>query len=207
MLKHITITSLLICFALHFSVARSFPPSQPSPVSCSANSFTLVPNNGTGIWPYREYKSSNATPPNLQITQNGQPLSPGFIFIDPNNAGKTLGEHVNGTMIMKSDGDLIWNGPNATTTNFRTQKLHGKPVITYWKGNGNPASDGTDGHGYGTVEILDTSYKTIHTICPNVNILQPPGTDSPCSADVHESYITSNNTMYVESTLQSMIFR
>lgn len=202
MFKHASITSLLVWVVLRLPIVSCLPTSPRS--SCSRASFTLVSNNGSGIWPYREYKSSNATPPDFQIEQNGKPLAPGLIFINPQNAGPTLGEHINGTMIITSDGDLVWNGPNTSTSNFRTAMLNGKPVISFWKGSGNAASDGEDGHGYGQVEILDTSYKTIHTICPKVNILTPPGVDS-CVADVHESFITSNNTMYVEYMLQSAI--
>ncbi|KAJ6015752.1 hypothetical protein N7540_010343 [Penicillium herquei] len=100
--------------------------------------------------------------------------------------------------IMTDAGDLVWSGPvTPDASNFRVQTLYGEPVITYWGGSGGAAESTSASHGYGHIVIHNSSYDQIGTICPNFNLTLPPGTDTPCQADVHESLITKDNTIIV----------
>lgn len=187
--------SLIFLPLLHFQQVVGSP--MPTNGSCSLDSYTLISNNGTGIWPYRTYKSTNITSPTFNITQYGASLSPGLIFMGLENGAFNPGEHSPRPLIMTDTGDLVWAGPNiSASSNVRGQTLYGQPAMSYWRGSGEAGGSGETGHGYGQVDILDSSYNTTYTICPKVSITLPPGTSASCIADVHESYITSNNTMY-----------
>ena len=188
-------TALLL--PLHITRAHGAPVYQNTTqnASCSLNSYELVQDNGTGIWPYRQYKSSNITTPSFNITQNGEELSPGAIFMGVGNAGSVPGEEQIGALIMTSDGDMVWGGPDMDVSNVRKQTLNGKSVMSYWKGSGSAAAGAQAGHGFGMVEVIDSSYNSLYTVCPKIQITQPPGQNSSCVADVHESYITPSNTM------------
>ncbi|KAJ8606369.1 hypothetical protein MRB53_041038 [Persea americana] len=140
---------------------------------------------------------SNATPPDLKIASNGTGLASGFLFLGLGDTGSALGEAQESALIMSSDGDLIWAGPDMSVSNFGVQTLQDKQVVSYWRGVGGAESSDEASHGYGSVEILDEHYKTIFTVCPKVNLTLRPGTTADCAADAHESFITPRNTMYV----------
>lgn len=100
---------------------------------------------------------------------------------------------------MDDSGELIWQGPSlSAVSNFRVQTLYGEPVLSYWSGEGTAGAESIVGHGYGEVKILDTNYNEIAIVCPNdIEFQLPPGVKSNCFADLHESYITPNNTLLV----------
>lgn len=52
--------------------------------------------------------------------------------------------------------------------------------------------------GYGSIYILDTSYKPLYTICPDLH-LNIPSTATPtaCQADFHDAYLTDHGTLLV----------
>lgn len=105
---------------------------------------------------------------------------------------------VEAPFIMRDTGNLVWQGPVEATSNFRTQTLDNASVITFWSGSGGAATAETTSFGYGQVNVLDTTYSQIHTICPQLNLtLTPAGNTAECEADVHESYITPRNTILV----------
>ena len=183
--------------ACHPAVEHSIDKA-PNELACSRDSFSVIEND-RGIWPYREYKSSNATSPRFLIDSNGRELSDGLIFLTLANGGLFgyPGVKQQRPVIMSSEGDLIWAGPQGNTSNFRSQILHDKPVITYWKGVGVAAANGGAAHGFGSVEILNSKYEKIYSVCPKLDITFFPGTEFPCVADVHESYVTPHNTILV----------
>jgi hypothetical protein len=118
------------------------------------------------------------------VQQNGEPLADGVIFLT-----------------MADTGLFGFNGLiEQDTSNLRTQTFRNETVVTLWTGDGAAASSGGAAHGYGTVSILDSHYDTLYTVCPSaakLNINFPPGGNFSCVADVHESYITDNDTMLV----------
>jgi len=164
----------------------------------STDSYALV--NGTnGVWPYRKYMTTNATSPEFVLQRNGQAIAPGSLFMTLSNLLGT-GENWEGAIIMSSDGDLVWAGPEGATSNFRKQTYKNEDVVTTWTGDGSAAAAGGASHGYGQVQIYNSQYEVIQTVCPtatDLNIHFSPGTNSTCVCDVHESYITEDNTMLV----------
>nr|POE49756.1 hypothetical protein CFP56_74594 [Quercus suber] len=189
-----TLASFLPVFVL---LTPAFGDTVSTPQACSADSVTVNSDNGNGIWPYLSYQSTNLTPPLFQVNQTNKALSPGLIFYADVDSSSTPGEKQQYPLISTDQGDLVWAGPAAATNNFKMQQLKGKPVISYWIGTGTAGANGQAGHGYGQVEVLDTNYKKIFTVCPNIDITLPPGTTANCVADIHESYITESNTILV----------
>lgn len=167
--------------------------------SCARNHYTTASGTGNSTWPYREYVSSDARPPWLQINRTERPLSSGLIFITPQEFSPVINEEVPAAIIMKDDGDMIWRESSTTLgamiVNLRRQNLHDKPVITFW--NGTEAT--THGYGAGAVEVLNNRYEKIHSICPrlDVSLNTPEDSTVKCYCDFHESLITPDNTMLV----------
>lgn len=95
---------------------------------------------------------------------------------------------------MTDDNELVWQGPTSQTFNFGAQTYKGVPVITYWNGTIFPEPIG---HGYGTVHILNQSYHEIATVSLADNFTTMNGAHYPSGIDLHEIYITPNNTMLV----------
>lgn len=93
-------------------------------------------------------------------------------------------------LIYDDAGDLVYEGPEEVTANFMVQKLFGKDVITFWAGDMMSI-----GYGYGTVHILDDSYKEIYTVQLTGNFVTPDGSSKDSYCDMHESLITSRNTL------------
>ncbi|KAJ9502842.1 hypothetical protein H2202_001964 [Exophiala xenobiotica] len=167
-------------------------------ILCSANSRQIVNNgNGSTIWPWQTYKSSNATPPALQINRTNESLSDGLLFLAPSDGSSIPGTKEQAPIIMRDDGELVWNGPVHDSSNLLVQTLDGKQVLTYWSGQGSAGYSLAIGHGFGQVVVLDSTYTVIHTVCPQLNLTLPPGATARCVADVHESKITDRNTMLI----------
>ncbi|KAK5021805.1 hypothetical protein LTS07_010700 [Exophiala sideris] len=154
---------------------------------CAATSFQIVRDAESGIWPYRTYVSSNVTPPVLLINVTGGPLQPGLLFFDQENSGivDAVGEQA--AFIMTDTGDLVYGLPGGIS-NFHTQTLDGRSVLTFRTGSGAAAAEDQVGYGYGEVHILDTGYQEIYTVCPDINVTTAPQAgNATCFADVHES--------------------
>lgn len=164
--------------------------------TCAQSSFTVA-SDDNGLWPYRKYRSTNVTSPTMKIERSGESVSDGLIFLGLENSG-LLGYPGVGqprVEIFTDDGDLVWAGSGQNASNFRKQTLNGKPVIHYFVGSGSAAAGGGAAHGCGRIEILDENYETLHNVCPKLDINYLPGQSCDCPLDVHESYITENNTM------------
>ncbi len=167
-------------------------------VLCSANSRQIANNgNGSTVWPWQTYMSSNATPPALRINRTKESLFDGLLFLTPSYGSSIPGTKEQAPIIMRDDGDLVWNGPVHDSSNLLVQTLGGRQVLTYWSGQGSAGYSLAIGHGYGEVVILDSTYTVIHTVCPQLNLKLPPGATARCVADVHESKITDRNTMLI----------
>lgn len=138
-------------------------------------------------WPYWTYKTAPFQPPKLEITKSGETV-PGSIFIGPRDnqpAGTAA-------LIYDEDGNLVYQSPQEVTANFRVQKLFGRDVITFWAGEMMEI-----GFGYGTVHILDDTYKEIYTVKLTGNFVSPTGEAKDSYIDLHESTITPRNTLLV----------
>ncbi|KAF2149730.1 hypothetical protein K461DRAFT_314839 [Myriangium duriaei CBS 260.36] len=172
--------------------------STPVPKLWSRNSVSLTTNAST-VWPWQTYITSDVKPPYLEVNATGEDLVPGLVFYTP-TAGVDEDAFISrlGPLISSDNGDLVWAGPvSGDASNLRVQTLFDQPVISFWEGTGAAASGLLAGHGYGQVQVYNTSYDLIATICPKLNLTKPPKQDSDCDADVHESYITEAGTVLV----------
>lgn len=176
----------------------SIPEVRNAPTQdiCSADSREVI-HNSTIMWPYFTYKSSDATPPELQINKTGQELADGLLFFDLADGFATEATKFLGPLIMTDTGDLVWSGPTGNVADVRTQTFNGEPVLTYWSGSGTAGADAIVGHGWGGVNVYDTSYTLLARVCPKVDLLLPPGVSAECKADIHEAQMTSRNTMLI----------
>jgi len=117
-------------------------------------------------------------PPSVEIVHPAA-RSAGDVFIANQN-----GPLQNGTMILDADGNLIWFHPvpdNEQASDFRVQRYHGRPVLTWWQGALGP------GVGMGEDEIYDSSYQ-------RVAVVRAAG---GLAADLHEFQLTPNGTALI----------
>ncbi|KAJ6096003.1 hypothetical protein N7486_006749 [Penicillium sp. IBT 16267x] len=141
-------------------------------------------------WTNYTYKTGPWQPPQLVVTKTGI-VDPGLIFISVRNSN-TAGTAVT---IYNNNGELVYQGPEEVTMDFKMQKLFGKNVITFWSGVPQIAG----GYGYGTVHILDETYNEIYTITLTGNFQTASGVARDSYIDVHDHIITSRNTIIVSA--------
>jgi hypothetical protein len=127
--------------------------------------------------------STPTSPPPLTVLTGGSAQGAGDLFLTP--TGDT-NQYANGPEILSPSGQEIWFKPIPaadTAADFRTQRLNGQPVLTYWVGQGlGGLSNGTD-------YILNDQYQQIATV--------NAGNGLP--TDGHEFLITPWNTALVLS--------
>ena len=120
------------------------------------------------------------SPPKLSVVVPAHRTAPGYLFYAPK-----IGPGDNGPTIADDRGEPVWLKPVAApteATSFTVQRLHGKPVLTWWQGTVD-----TTGTGKGAEVIADSSYRTIATI-KGANGLRP---------DLHEFRLTPRGTALV----------
>ncbi len=144
----------------------------------------------TTAWPSQSYKSETFVIPEFNVTKSGKPLAPGYLFLTPAAAPYPA------SIIITDEGELVWASQTDTFYNLNVQTLDSTPVLTYWEGVGSPNPQ-TQGHGYGQVQILDSSYIVKHTICPDLSLSTEGATEVKCQADLHESYVTERGSVLV----------
>ncbi|TKA69821.1 hypothetical protein B0A55_07507 [Friedmanniomyces simplex] len=155
-------------------------------------SAAIVPANSTAnvTWPYQTFKTTNFTPPYLQISHYVGP-SDTYLFFAPD--GPKAFETA--PLIMDMNGELIWNGPATHAFSFGTQVYDDEPVLVWWNGTLYPEPIG---RGNGVVHMLNQRYEPIRntTLAGNFQE-QVPNATFPSNIDVHEIFITKNGSMLV----------
>lgn len=151
-------------------------------------SIALSMSLGAAAWPYTTYKSMPFQPPTLEVNQTGT-TADGLVFVGPRGSVSTAGQ---AALIYDNEGNLVYEGPEEVTANFMVQQLNGEDVITFWAGDMLSV-----GYGYGTVHILDNTYKEIHTVTLSGAFVTPDGQPRDSYIDLHESHITPDNTLLV----------
>ncbi|KAL2818482.1 ASST-domain-containing protein [Aspergillus cavernicola] len=138
-------------------------------------------------WPFLTLQTAPFLPPQVSVTKSG-PTDPGYIFVGPR------GNQEQGTaaLIYDEDANLIYQGPQEVTANFKVQRLFNEDVITFWAGNMM-----TLGFGYGTVHILDNTYREIYTVSLQEDFVSPDAASRDSYIDLHESHVTDRNTLLV----------
>ncbi len=139
----------------------------------------LAPAGSNGVQQFRS--RPDLRPASVAVTRDRTRASEGDIFVAPQN-----GPAQNGPMILDPHGRLIWFLPYSVRTNmlitdFRVQRLHGQPVLTWWQGN-------TDhGLGRGAGVILNRDYQLIATVRAGNGL----------AMDLHEFLVTPHGDAYV----------
>jgi arylsulfotransferase ASST len=103
------------------------------------------------------------------------------LFITP--TGDTT-QYANGPEILDRRGNVVWFHAipvGQTAADFRTQRYHGRPVLTWWQGTG------LGGLATGTDYIYNDRYQPIATV----------NAGNGLSADGHEFLITPQNTALI----------
>ncbi|KAI9734931.1 MAG: hypothetical protein M1834_002011 [Cirrosporium novae-zelandiae] len=145
--------------------------------------------------PYQRYLSApNLKPPEMLVTTLEDGIADGFVFIGTDGAPSSnqrapviLDMSAKGSRM----GSLVWTDNSYNETfGFMTQKYKGKPVLTFWSG------EMLDGYGMGTYYILNQSYVEIANFSP-VGVKD--------GGDIHEFYITENNTALVTMYVKKQI--
>jgi hypothetical protein len=137
--------------------------------------------------PYQHFWSQpHLEPPVVRILRRADGTAPGYLFIAPKRRASQAGP-----MIFDNRGQLVWFRPLTThgVTDFRVQRLHGRPVLTWWHARlaGARRSDGE-------YTIADTSYRTIATIRPGKGVV----------GDIHEFLLTRRGTALM-TTFRSVL--
>ena len=104
-----------------------------------------------------------------------------FVLLAPSS-----GPGQRGPMIVDRHGALVWFRPTAplTTMDFKVQRLHGKPVLTWWEGKN------IAGLSHGEWVIVDTAYRELARF----------GAARGRNADEHDLQISPQNTALVTCT-------
>ncbi|KAJ1565426.1 hypothetical protein HK405_012376, partial [Cladochytrium tenue] len=147
----------------------------------------------TVAWPTQTfYTEPDLHPPVLSVQKTaGAALADGALLLTPGTLLASASSADIAPLIMTDDGELVWHGPNATTTNLLVQELSGQTVLTYWTGTGSNV-----GFGHGKVVVLDEGYDEVATVCPELYLVGEDGEAvQGCGVDLHESQITSRGTM------------
>ena len=163
-------------------------------VSLTNIPFILCQTASNSSWPYETFKTGPWQPPQLQINQSQ--ATPGgkseyYIFYSPLGPA----EHQPAPLIVDNDGGLVWSGlPNSSFFNFGPYQYQGKLVLAYWNGTRYPEPIG---RGSGTVHLLDNNYQEIAVVSLSGTFLTLNGTSNASNIDLHEIYITEQNTLIV----------
>jgi hypothetical protein len=126
-------------------------------------------------------KATPTDPPPVTILTPDADRRGGDIFISPFGDSTT---YANGPEILSPTGKVLWfqavpAGQEAA--DFRTQRYHGRPVLTWWQGTG------LGGLATGTDYIYNDHFKQIATVSAGNGL----------SADGHEFLITPQNTALI----------
>lgn len=140
-------------------------------------------------WPYNTFATHSRQPPCLSVQKEGD-VHPGYIFVGVRT------DEATGTAptIYDNNGELVYQGPEGTSMDFKVQRLFDQDVLTFWTGENR-----TLGYGYGKVHVLDSTYREIHTITLQGDFVTPDGQPQQSYIDVHEHVITPHGTMVVSA--------
>jgi hypothetical protein len=134
--------------------------------------------------PTRRYQSRpDLKPPTVEILKHTKRAAPGYIFIAPKKDVIQAGP-----LILDNRGRVVWFLPLDThgVTDFRMQRYHGRPVLTWW--HGRPDKGG----GKSGYSIYDDSYRLVAQVQPGNGML----------GDIHEFKITPRNTALITISRQ-----
>jgi Arylsulfotransferase (ASST) len=149
--------------------------------------FVVLTAKARAAEPYQHFWSQpHLRPPTVRILRREGRTAPGYLFIAPKRRTPQAGP-----MIFDDHGRLVWFRPLQTrgVTDFRVQRLHGRPVLTWW--HAPPAGARSVDPAY---VIADTSYRTIATVRPGKGLV----------GDIHEFLLSARGTALM-TTFRSVV--
>lgn len=153
----------------------------------AAAALTLPTSNAGATEPYQHFWSQpKLKPPVVRILRRAHGTAPGYLFIAPKRRTPQAGP-----MIFDDRGRLVWFRPLKTrgVTDFRVQRLNGRPVLTWWHARPAGATSGDPAY-----TIADTSYRTIGIVRPGDGLV----------GDIHEFLLTPRGTALM-TTFRSVL--
>lgn len=153
--------------------------------------------NSPQVWSF--VSEPNLHPMKVTVTTNNPGTSSGFVLLAPYAFSDDATYGQPGSLILDNAGTPFWfrplSSPNLMNTDFRVQRLYGKPVLTFWQGTlatpptytNIPAGSSETGSCF---YILDNTYQVIKTVNAQYGF----------TADVHEFLLTPTNTALLLST-------
>jgi Arylsulfotransferase (ASST) len=125
--------------------------------------------------------SAATSPPPVSILTAPAHPGRGDIFVTPTG---DAAQYANGPEILDQKGNVVWSHAipqGQTAADFRVQRYHGQPVLTWWQGTG------LGGLAQGTDYIYNSRYEPVATVQAGHGL----------SADGHEFLITPQNTALI----------
>jgi hypothetical protein len=117
-------------------------------------------------------------PPIVQVRTRARGATPGYVFIAPKRRVTQAGP-----MILDDTGRVVWFKPLDThgVTDFRVQRYHGQPVLTWWRGRAPPHARN------GFYVVYDSSYRKLADVHAGNGLV----------GDIHEFRITPRDTALI----------
>ena len=85
------LSRISFCLAI-LGCVQAIRPRQWKETEIPSEAYVEVQTDPQGVtWPWRVFKTSSETPPNMAITGNGGELAPGYIFMTPHSAERHRG--------------------------------------------------------------------------------------------------------------------
>jgi hypothetical protein len=152
---------------------------------------------GPNVWSF--VSAPTLHPMKVTINTFDPATDPGYVGLAPYSfsADPTYGQA--GALMLDNNANPVWFRPtgniNLMNTDFRVQKLNGKPVLTFWQGTlatpptytNVPAGSSEPGSCF---YILDNTYQVIKTVTAQYGF----------TSDIHEFLLTPSNTALFLST-------
>lgn len=203
--RFVVILALWVIAGAASLVASNTDKSKTGPCPCGAvpypsNTGIATPQpilDAPQVWSFVSAPHLHPMKVSVNIFQPG--TSSGFIFVAPYTFSADTLYGQPGALMLDNAGNPIWFRPlrdaNLMNTDFRKQKLFGKPVLTFWQGTlvtppvytNAPAGSSEPGSCF---YIMDRSYRVIKKVKARKGF----------TSDVHEFLLTPRNTALFLST-------
>ncbi|KAI4117769.1 MAG: hypothetical protein LQ345_002053 [Seirophora villosa] len=168
---------------------------QNTPNPGAPENFTAFAN--VPLWPYQSFVTEpDFHPPVLQISKLPTATDALLVFA-PLPFILVYPDRFVGGLIMDLSGNPIWHTPPGFLGDLEISEELG--ALKYWTGG--VGGNMIDAHGFGTVTLLDSTYREIRNITLNDGTFKAGDSRQnqpyPSYIDIHEQFITDHGTVIV----------
>ena len=151
------------------------------------------------FWPYQTFVTEpEFRPPVLEISKTPE-ATDGLLVFAPLPFIPVYPNRSVGGLIMDQAGNPVWHTPTLPLGQLHVQQWNGSNVLAFWTGG--IGGDFVDAHGFGTITILDDTYRQIGGVVLNNGTFKSgdslQNAPQPSYVDIHESLITPRNTIII----------